>query len=281
MFGYVTIDKPELKFREFDEYRAHYCGLCRELRERYGIPGQLTLTYDLTFVILLLEGLYEPKTLKGKTRCAVHPVVKRPVCKSRITGYAADMNVLLAYYKCMDDWNDEHKIMRRAYAGVLEKGASKVKDAFPEKSRIITEYLERLSNLEKDKSTDIDAVAGCFGHLMEEIFVLKHDIWEPDLRRMSFFLGKYIYLLDAFEDVPQDIKSGSYNIFAEMYLQDDFSEKAGRMLQMMLSESCRSFERLPIVKYSSILRNILYSGVWTRYRAVLRKREKEQEKKYV
>ena len=116
---------------------------------------------------------------------------------------------------------------------------------------------------------------------MEEVFVWKHDRWEPDLRRMSFFLGKYIYLLDAFEDVPQDIRNGSYNIFAEMYLRDDFRDKAGLMLQMMLSESCRSFERLPIVKYSGILRNILYSGVWTRYRAVLRKREKEQEKKYV
>ena len=281
MFGYVTIDKPELKFREFDEYRAHYCGLCRELRERYGIPGQISLTYDLTFVILLLEGLYEPKLLKGKTRCSVHPLVKQPVCKSRITEYAADMNVLLAYYKCMDDWNDEHKITRRAYAGVLEKGVKTVKTAFPEKSRNIADYLERLSDLEKEGSADIDEVSGCFGHLMEEVFVWKHDRWEPDLRRMSFFLGKYIYLLDAFEDVPQDIRNGSYNIFAEMYLRDDFRDKAGLMLQMMLSESCRSFERLPIVKYSGILRNILYSGVWTRYRAVLRKREKEQEKKYV
>ena len=278
MFGYVTIDKPELKFREFDDYRAHYCGLCRELRERYGIPGQLTLTYDLTFVILLLEGLYEPKTLKGKTRCAVHPLVRRPVCKSRITEYAADMNVLLAYYKCMDDWNDERKISRRAYAGVLHNGAEHVKTVFPEKSRNIAEYLEHLSELEKQGSSDIDEVSGCFGHLMEEIFVLKHDIWEPDLRRMSFFLGKYIYLLDAFEDVPEDKKSGNYNILAEMSTQDDFSGRTGRMLQMMLSESCRSFERLPIIRYGGILRNILYSGVWTRYRAVLRKREKEQEK---
>ena len=281
MFGYVTIDKPELKFREFDIYRAHYCGLCRELRERYGIPGQLTLTYDLTFVILLLEGLYEPKTLTGKTRCAVHPLIRQPVCKSRITEYAADMNVLLAYYKCLDDWNDEHKIMRRAYAGVLKKGAAKVKESFPEKSRMIVEHLDRLSKLEEQGSSDIDEVSGCFGHLMEEIFVFRHDIWEADLRRMSFFLGKYIYLLDAFEDAPEDQRTGSYNIFSEMYQHDDFSDEAGRMMQMMLSEACRSFERLPIIRHGGILRNILYSGVWTRYRAVLRKRKKEQEKDYV
>ena len=67
MFGYVTIDKPELKIREFDEYRSFYCGLCRELRERYGIPGQISLSYDMTFVILLLSGLYETPTRRGTT----------------------------------------------------------------------------------------------------------------------------------------------------------------------------------------------------------------------
>ena len=107
---------------------------------------------------------------------------------------------------------------------------------------------------------------------IDKVEKIAHDTGKP---------FEYAYLLDAFEDVPQDIRNGSYNIFAEMYLRDDFRDKAGLMLQMMLSESCRSFERLPIVKYSGILRNILYSGVWTRYRAVLRKREKEQEKKYV
>lgn len=55
MFGYVVLNKPEIKFKDFDMYRSFYCGLCRELRERYGISGQITLSYDMTFVILLLS----------------------------------------------------------------------------------------------------------------------------------------------------------------------------------------------------------------------------------
>ena len=108
MFGYVTIDKPELKIKDFDVYRSFYCGLCRELRENHGLSGQISLTYDMTFVVMLLSGLYEPPTRKGTTRCIVHPVFRQPVRKNSATEYGADMNVLLTYYKCMDDWKDEN-----------------------------------------------------------------------------------------------------------------------------------------------------------------------------
>ena len=107
MFGYVVMNKPEMKFKDFEMYRSFYCGLCRELRERYGISGQITLTYDMTFVILLLSGLYEPPTKKGTTRCIIHPVQSQTVRKNVITEYAADMNVFLTYYKCVDDWKDD------------------------------------------------------------------------------------------------------------------------------------------------------------------------------
>ena len=98
MFGYVTVNKPEIKFKDFDMYRSFYCGLCRELRERYGIPGQISLTYDMTFVVLLLSGLYEPPTQKGTSRCAVHPLKPQLVRRNEITTYCADMNVILSYY---------------------------------------------------------------------------------------------------------------------------------------------------------------------------------------
>ena len=105
MFGYIVMNKPEIKMKDFDMYRTFYCGLCRELREKYGISGQITLSYDMTFVIMLLSGLYEPKTYKGTTRCILHPVKKQPVRKNVMTEYCADMNILLTYYKCLDDWN--------------------------------------------------------------------------------------------------------------------------------------------------------------------------------
>ena len=148
MFGYVVMNKPEIKFRDFDLYRAFYCGLCRELRERYGIPGQITLTYDMTFVILLLSGLYEPPTYRGTTRCIMHPVRKQAVRKNEITEYAADMNVFLAYYKCLDDWKDDRKVIRLAMAKLLERDDRKAETAFRNKTARVVKLLKELSAME-------------------------------------------------------------------------------------------------------------------------------------
>ncbi len=278
MFGYVTIDKPELKIREFDEYRSFYCGLCRELRERYGIPGQISLSYDMTFVILLLSGLYETPTRRGTTRCVVHPVFRQPVRKNSATEYGADMNVLLMYYKCMDDWKDEHKLARRGYAGLLSAGMRKVKEQYPEKAEKICLLLEELSGIEKSGSTDPDLASGCFGRILAEIFAWRQDEWESSLRRMGFFLGKYIYLLDAFEDVDKDLKTGNYNVLSAKAGDSGFEKEAEGLLTLMLSEACREFERLPVIRYADILRNILYSGVWSRYRKTIRERDGSAEK---
>ena len=166
MFGYVVMNKPEIKFKDFDMYRSFYCGLCRELKERYGLSGQITLTYDMTFVILLLSGLYEPPTKKGSTRCIVHPVRRQPVRKNAITEYAADMNIFLTYYKCKDDWNDERSIPGLIFGKLLEGKEKKSEKLWSKKVQTIVSCLDELSALEKENATDIDRVSGCFGRIM-------------------------------------------------------------------------------------------------------------------
>ena len=107
MFGYIAINKAEMKFRDFDIYHAYYCGLCKDLKERYGRSGQITLSYDMTFLIILLSGLYEPPAEDSIRNCVAHPFQKHPARTNEITQYAADMNIVLSYYKCLDDWTDE------------------------------------------------------------------------------------------------------------------------------------------------------------------------------
>ena len=281
MFGYVVMNKPEIKFKDFDMYRSFYCGLCRELKERYGLSGQITLTYDMTFVILLLSGLYEPPTKKGSTRCIVHPVRRQPVRKNAITEYAADMNIFLTYYKCKDDWNDERSIPGFAFGKLLEGKEKKSEKLWSKKVQMIVSCLDELSALEKENATDIDRVSGCFGRIMAEIFAYREDVWEPTLRRMGFYFGKFIYLLDAYDDVEEDVKKGNYNPFSKDYIIKGFDDRVKNMLMMMMAETCREFEKLPIIKYTDILRNILYSGVWCRFENVSGKRKKEQEKEHV
>lgn len=280
MFGYVVMNKPEIRFKDFDLYRSFYCGLCRELREKYGISGQITLTYDMTFVVVLLSALYEPPTQKGTTRCVIHPVCRQPVRKNAATEYGADMNVLLTYYKCMDDWEDEKKFAALGYGKILQRKNNRLSRQYPEKAEKIRKLLEKLSQMEKAGETDIDKMSGCFGQIMEEIFAWKKDVWEDSLRRMGFYLGKFIYILDAYDDVEKDVKNGNYNPFAEKYIMKGFDEQVRQLLIMMMAQTCREFEKLPIIKYTDILRNILYSGVWCRFEMIARKRREAGEKKH-
>lgn len=109
MFGYIAINKAEMKFKDYDMYHSYYCGLCKRLKENYGRSGQLTLSYDMTFLIVLLTGLYEPETSTDTTNCIAHPFEKHTTRTNEITDYAAAVNLILSYYKSRDDWDDERK----------------------------------------------------------------------------------------------------------------------------------------------------------------------------
>ncbi len=278
MFGYVTICEPELKVKDLKKYKAYYCGLCRSLKEEYGFSGQMTLTYDMTFAIILLSSLYENVADMEMHRCKVHPVKKQLMLRNEITSYAAAMNVLLAYYHLEDDWEDDRKVSSLAAKKVLQGKAKKIIAAYPRQSRAIEAALKELAACEKEQSTDIDRTAGCFGRLMEELFVYQEDIWEKNLRKMGFFLGKFIYLMDAYEDLPEDLRRDRYNPLKELYKKEDYEERMKQILCMMIAESTAEFERLPCLVDVDILRNILYDGVWSRYNKIQIKKSEEQKK---
>ena len=277
MFGYVTIYEPELKVKDLKKYKAYYCGLCRVLKEEHGLMGQMTLTYDMTFAIILLSSLYERVAETERHRCKVHPVKRQMMLKNEITSYAAAMNVLLAYYHMEDDWRDERKISGFLTKSLMQGKAGRIIEQYPRQSRAIESALKELVECEKEKSTDIDRTAGCFGKLMEELFVYREDIWEKNLRKMGFFLGKFIYIMDAYEDLPEDLRKGRYNPLREIFGQKDYEEKMKQILCMMIAESTAEFERLPCLLDVDILRNILYDGVWNRYNKIQMKKSEEQK----
>ena len=134
--------------------------------------------------------------------------------------------------------------------------------------------------MEKAGEKDIDRMSGCFGRIMEEILAWKSDVWETTLRKMGFYLGKFIYLLDAYDDVEEDVKNGNYNPFSGQYKMETFDEQVRQFLIMMMAQTCREFEKLPIIKYTDILRNILYSGVWCRFETIRSRRKESGEKKH-
>ena len=282
MFGYIYVNEQELKLKEYHTYRSFYCGLCHTLHERYGRTAQMMLNYDLTFLALLLTGLYEPETAASEHRCIPHPVKKHAFIENEAISYAADMCVLLSWQKLMDDWYDEKQMVKRAAAGLLKSGYEKAAAKYPRQAQAVEENIRLLHEAERQGSQDIDYVAGLTGKFLAELFVWKEDIWQDDLRTMGFFLGKFIYLMDALEDVKKDRKKGNYNLFlkhGDIWREDKEKEIRG-ILSDMMAQVSRAFERLPVLENAEIIRNILYSGVWCKY-AALRQTQKTQKKDVV
>ena len=278
MFGYVIVNKGDLTFREFDVYHSYYCGLCRVLKENYGIKGQLSLNYDMTFLVMLLTSLYEPETSYEMKKCIAHPFGKQGVSINKITQFGAEMNLLLTGYKCEDDWKDERKIIKKLYGESLKSKIKSVREKYSEKAEIISVCLKNLNNLERENCQNIDKMAGLFGKVMEELFIYKEDGWEDILRKLAYNLGKFLYILDAYEDIEEDVKKESYNPFLEKYQEADFEKNCRIVLTSAIAECSRAFEMLPLIDNVKILRNILYSGVWCHYEKIREGRMKNAKK---
>lgn len=260
MFGYVVINKPEMKFKDFELYRSYYCGLCMDLKDNFGFKGRLTLNYDLTFLAIFLDGLYEDNTTVSECRCIAHPFSRHKTRRNEYTDYASEMNILLTYYQCLDDWKDDKNRKKKRIAKGLKSRALKVMEKYPEKSKRIEEELKKLSEYENAQEENIDLTAGCFGRIMTELFLYKEDEWKNYLEKVGFFLGKFVYILDAYCDYESDKEKGKFNALKGI---GNDRETIREILTLTMSECTRNYEMLPIVENNDILQNILYSGVWT------------------
>lgn len=283
MFGYINLNRGELSEDGAKAYQAYYCGLCQKLKRSCGAKGQMLLNYDMTFLIVLLTGLYELEHEESAFTCPLHPTKKQTAWINEATDYAADMNVILAYHNFEDDWKDGKAYAKKAFARALSKDYERIRAKYPRQVEAVREYMAKLAEAEAAGEENIDAVSGLTGEMLGEIFDWKRDEWAEELRCLSFYMGKFIYLMDAYEDLEQDKKRQEYNPFCKMVCQkeEDFETFAKLILTSMMSECAKSFERLPILLHADILRNVLYSGVWSKYEYIQIKRKKARGKQNV
>lgn len=272
MFGYTTVDKPEMKFKEYDLYHSYYCGLCTVLKKKYGMVGEFTLSYDGAFLCSLLCDLYDEKDEIADRRCAVHPGVKHVIRTNAATDYAADMNVMMALFKCRDDWHDDRRLSGKILADLLNGKTGSVRKKYSDKIEVIQKAIADMDEIEAAKKQDPEGMALLFGRCMAEVYAYRHDDWEKYLRVFGDRLGRTIYLMDAFEDVYSDVKKGRYNPFSDVYERPDFEGLVRDMITVHLQEACIAFEKMPLIENVSILRNILYSGIWIRFNICAGKR---------
>lgn len=262
MFGYLVAATKVLEEGELDRYRAVYCGLCRSLKRCFGQTARLTLNYDMTFLVLLLGSLYEPQEEAGESTCPRHPIKAHSYVMSELSDYAANMNIAMAYLKCLDDWKDDKSLIAWSEAKTLRPGYEKVRERYPRQCAAIEEALDELSDIEQAGREDPDAAAACFGKMMREIFVYKEDRWAETLRRMGDALGRFLYLLDAAMDLDEDAERKRYNPFLSLRGDPENEERFRDILRMQLGECVYFFDRLPLLQDANLMKNILCVGLW-------------------
>ena len=265
MFGFVTASFQELSKEDRSRYSAVYCGICRGIREDAGQLARVNLSYDMTFLALLLMSLYEPEETAGSAHCGLHPLKKRPWVDNPYVRYAADMNLALAYYNCLDDWQDNGSRPKKWMAGHLEQFLPNIQARHPRQCAAIADCIRQLSRLEQENSNDPDACANCFGALMAQLLVYQEDLWSDTLREMGMALGRFIYLADAAVDYPKDLRRHQYNPFIAMNQPTDWTQWE-EFLVLAMARCTHYYEKLPLVQDKAILDNILYGGVWTNFR---------------
>ena len=261
MFGYLCASHKELDEAQKRRYGAVYCGICRRIRMQSRQMARLTLQYDMAFLALLLMSLYEPEEDVGRKACSLHPIKKRPWVDNEYIRYCADLNVALAYYKCMDDWFDDHSLTAKTMAQMLKKHLPDIENRHPRQCAAIRDCIAKLRTLEDANCPNPDETANCFGALMGELLVYHDDLWADSLRRMGHSLGRFIYLADAVKDLPKDKKKRKFNPFLAAGMEGD-RNKLEEYLVLDMANCTRYFEALPLVQDKPLLDNILYSGVW-------------------
>ena len=290
MFGYILPDKPEMKIKEFELFRAYYCGICKSMGRNSGFGARMSLNYDAVFLGLFLSSLLEDENEIKKEVCIANPIKKKPVVRnSKALDYAADINTLLAYYKLVDDIKDEKSAKAMLAFPLFSSAREKVKKRYSTADLIIKKSMEKQALMEEQNESSIDAAAEPFGRLLADLFCngyseLSHDNKDDGILRalewIGYNIGKWIYTLDAFDDIADDLKRNNYNPFIKSYktkhtdkteenknqeelgkmIIEDARERAIFILESCLSQTAKTFELLKL-RNTPILENIIYLGM--------------------
>ena len=268
MFGYLAPLKGELKVREFEIYNAYYCAICHAVKRRYGELPRLMLSYDAVLISMISSALSggEEALSFSTFRCFNNPLKKRDeAAPSAAIDYAADVMALLGYYGLKDGKTDRDQRNRLAFImtvlseAAMRRAGRRAAERLGEKSRICCECLEEQRVLEAAKVESLDRVADPTGRLMAELLDFT-DVPElsPKLREFGYHLGRYIYIIDAVDDLEKDKKFGAFN---PLLLSPKTPEALKTALTLDLARLGEIAGELPLKYHKEIVGNIIYLGL--------------------
>ncbi len=287
MLGYVQVFKPDLKVREYEIYMGYYCGVCKYIGKEYGQLPRMVLSYDAAFLALLLACVDEAPDAPVQEHCVAHHIKNKTIIRNAAIEYAGDVMLILAWYKMLDDAHDEGKVSAKAASRLLRRLHRKLRKKYPALCDGIEINLATLNGLEKARCANLDEAAESFSKIMEVIFCEGAKKLYPDSQelhdnfaRTGYHMGKWIYLIDAVDDIEENIESGAYNPLlyrfeykgmadgeadGETETPREFRERIRENLEFnlyhylsVLSEQTGS---LDIKKNRGIIDNVIYFGM--------------------
>ncbi|HZK28596.1 MAG TPA: DUF5685 family protein [Clostridia bacterium] len=284
MFGYVRPEKPDLLMRDFASYKAVYCGLCKAIGRRAGQIPRATVTYDMTFLAILLLALAPDSPSFAEEACILNPLKKRPMMSShRVLDYAADLSCLLAYYSAKDDAADEKPIKGRVMSVLLAPSAKKASGQWPQLAQFIRDKLDELDRMERSDAPF--EAADRFGEILAAIVregyavasrlpdgaletFSESDSRDPEadelyammLGQAGMAIGRWIYFIDAIDDLAQDRETESHNPFVRLS-DTEAHARANSLLLEAEGAVDRNLALLTYKRFGEIVYNIVMIGM--------------------
>ena len=280
MFGYVKPDIPELKMKENELYKAVYCGLCKTMGKSTGCASQLTLNYDFAFLAMIRMVSDDIKGEIKMCSCGVHPFKKRPMLQTNNSlEYCAKTSVILTKLKLKDNINDSKglKKLKAKIVGLVSLFFKKTDENLKPLEEKVAECIDNLTILEKENSDSIDQTADTFGVLLGALssYGQKEEL-SRILYEIGYHLGKWIYVIDAIDDMKEDYKTKSFNAIINSYgetLNNEQKDALYCALMLELDKMSKCIELLDFTAHTDlegIIKNIIYSGMVKTTRKILK-----------
>lgn len=266
MFGYLQIQKSELLVREFEAYKAVYCGLCKQMGKDYSFLTRFSLSYDCTFYAMLLMSVKRSCTGFKDGRCTCNPLKKCKYALSENDSYskASAFSIISVYYKLKDDISDS-KFFKKLLVGLILPFFShwhkKAMQKYPEIEKYASKMMQLQKEAETNPDTSIDKSAHPTAYMLANVFALEA---EDEMQKRVFYefgyhLGRWIYLIDAADDYEKDIKSGNFNPFTKINI-DNPERYMTAVLNQSLARAYDAYNLIEITDFKGILDNMVLLG---------------------
>ncbi len=266
MFGYVRPYREELKVRQLDDYQAMYCGLCHVMGRRHGFTARMLLNYDFVFLAMLLAPP-EDRPATMRCRCPARLGLRKKCACTVHDGLnaAADESVILSYWKLRDNVSDSgfwKGLPARVLSLLLRRGYRKAAAYRPDFDRQVRACLDELHVLERDKSPSLDRTADTFARILQGAALTTGDATrDRALGQLLYHVGRWIYLVDALDDLKEDVADGRYNPIHARFGGEEDRDYLRITLLHSLNLSRAAFGLINFGGWGGTIENILYLGL--------------------